>query len=226
MAEGSDWFWWYGDDRSSGMDDVFDATFRGHLKSVYRLSGARIPASLEQPIKRSALEPRGQNPKRLLRVTLDGRRTSFFEWHAGGRFRPEAEASAMERAQAGAIAEVAFGFDLENFFLALDFGDRKNTILGDDGSVHVVFLTPDQHDLVVMGPGRMRLGTVDLSTVAIGEILELAVPWKLLAAAAGEEVRFFVEVRRGGVLLERAPRGCALRVVVPGQDFESREWSV
>src|SRR5690606_5888571 len=29
-AEGSDWFWWLGNDQDSGRDHVFDALFRGH----------------------------------------------------------------------------------------------------------------------------------------------------------------------------------------------------
>lgn len=36
MAEGSDWFWWFGDDQDSGTDDEFDDLFRIHLKNVYR----------------------------------------------------------------------------------------------------------------------------------------------------------------------------------------------
>ena len=44
IAEGSDWFWWYGDDHSSAHDLEFDDLFRRHLRNVYRLlrqAGAR-----------------------------------------------------------------------------------------------------------------------------------------------------------------------------------------
>lgn len=226
VAEGSDWYWWYGDDRTSGMDDVFDSIFRGHLKNVYRLIGARVPVALESPIKRALGEPAYEKPRGFLRVALDGRRTSFFEWHAAGRFRAEQEAAVMARAQAGSIVEVCFGFDAAQMFLALDFGDRKNTIFSAGGAVHVVFLTPKQRDLIVSGPGRMRLGDVELASVAMEEILELAVPWNALGAAPGDEVRFYVEVRRDGEPHERTPRGFALGFHVPSEDFESREWSV
>ena len=36
IAEGSDWFWWYGDDHSSDHDMEFDDLFRRHLRNVYR----------------------------------------------------------------------------------------------------------------------------------------------------------------------------------------------
>ncbi len=35
-AEGSDWFWWYGQDQNSGADQIFDRNFILHLKNVYR----------------------------------------------------------------------------------------------------------------------------------------------------------------------------------------------
>ena len=45
IAEGSDWFWWYGDDHSSALDALFDHLFRKHLRNVYTLLGRR-PARL------------------------------------------------------------------------------------------------------------------------------------------------------------------------------------
>ena len=41
IAEGSDWFWWYGDDHSSALDALFDHLFRKHLRNVYTLLGLR-----------------------------------------------------------------------------------------------------------------------------------------------------------------------------------------
>lgn len=56
MAEGSDWFWWFGADQESGNDQEFDDLFRTHLKNVYRgLGGAsglggEPPADLDDHI--------------------------------------------------------------------------------------------------------------------------------------------------------------------------------
>ena len=49
-AEGSDWFWWYGDDQQSGRDDEFDELFRTHLKAVYRLLNQPVPLELSVPL--------------------------------------------------------------------------------------------------------------------------------------------------------------------------------
>jgi alpha-amylase/alpha-mannosidase (GH57 family) len=45
-AEGSDWFWWLGDDQTSGSDAEFETLFRGHLASVYRCLGLEPPEFL------------------------------------------------------------------------------------------------------------------------------------------------------------------------------------
>ena len=78
-AEGSDWFWWYGDDfmLPQGVDWTFDLLFREHLKNVYIALGEQPPAFLDEPIVRQQVlwtrdEPvRAMEPGRLLRILSD-----------------------------------------------------------------------------------------------------------------------------------------------------------
>ncbi len=52
-AEGSDWFWWYGQDQNSGADQLFDELFISHLRSVYRnlrKAGVSIKTPVLKPI--------------------------------------------------------------------------------------------------------------------------------------------------------------------------------
>jgi alpha-amylase/alpha-mannosidase (GH57 family) len=49
-AEGSDWFWWFGDEHSSAHDEDFDRTFRLHLQNAYILSNRKAPLALGSPI--------------------------------------------------------------------------------------------------------------------------------------------------------------------------------
>ncbi|HWI19109.1 MAG TPA: glycoside hydrolase family 57 protein, partial [Vicinamibacterales bacterium] len=46
IAEGSDWFWWYGDDHSSDHDADFDDLFRRHLRNAYSALDLPIPDAL------------------------------------------------------------------------------------------------------------------------------------------------------------------------------------
>ena len=45
-AEGSDWFWWFGDDQDSGVDASFEQLFLSHLRSAYVLARLPVPAWL------------------------------------------------------------------------------------------------------------------------------------------------------------------------------------
>lgn len=47
LAEGSDWFWWFGDDQEAGNDAEFDDLFRTHLRNIYRGLGQDPPAALD-----------------------------------------------------------------------------------------------------------------------------------------------------------------------------------
>jgi alpha-amylase/alpha-mannosidase (GH57 family) len=46
IAEGSDWFWWYGENH---LD--FDALFRMHLSNFYTIIGKDIPDYLKEPLE-------------------------------------------------------------------------------------------------------------------------------------------------------------------------------
>jgi len=45
ILEGSDWFWWAGED----PDGSFDRLYRMHLGNLYRLLGKEPPKYLEKP---------------------------------------------------------------------------------------------------------------------------------------------------------------------------------
>ena len=50
IAEGSDWFWWYGEDHSAVGEAKFDALFRKHVRRVYELLAAEPPDVLQESV--------------------------------------------------------------------------------------------------------------------------------------------------------------------------------
>ena len=50
LAEGSDWFWWYGADQDSGNDRYFDEAFRMLLSEVYTAVGEDVPGYVKIPV--------------------------------------------------------------------------------------------------------------------------------------------------------------------------------
>ena len=120
IAEGSDWFWWYGDDHSSAQDALFDSLFRKHLQNVYHLLGDTPPPELSRPISRSGQRQIHTLPRSFLDVKIDGRET-FFEWTNAGRFQCQNERGTMALVTPGPFRAVYFGFNLKDFLVRIDF---------------------------------------------------------------------------------------------------------
>lgn len=83
-AEGSDWFWWLGDDHYTELGDLFDELFREYLIVIYREQGATPPSILYTPIRNQHVVSRCRGPVGKITPIIDGDYDSFFAWlHAG-----------------------------------------------------------------------------------------------------------------------------------------------
>lgn len=56
VAQGSDWFWWYGPHNSTANDRDFDEIFRANLGRVYEIIGADAPPEIDSPIETASDE--------------------------------------------------------------------------------------------------------------------------------------------------------------------------
>ena len=90
-AEGSDWFWWYGEDFHTPVSAEFDRLFRAHLAAAWRLIGVPPPPELDLPIKqqRAGIEP----AKRRFDAAPDA---SWYTWSAAGRVKVQLSAMAPQ----------------------------------------------------------------------------------------------------------------------------------
>jgi alpha-amylase/alpha-mannosidase (GH57 family) len=224
IAEGSDWFWWYGDDHSSEHDAEFDDLFRRHLRNVYRLLQKPVPEELfATNISSAGTAPAATDPTGLVSPTLDGEETSYFEWLGAGCVELRDQAGAMHQAERREwlLTAVWFGFSHDSLFLRLD-GVRPVRDLLDAGfEIAVSFLKPEGVRLLV---GRGAVAGALGETAAVGTILELAIPLTRLRARDG--VSFFVTVRDPrGVELERHPAGHPVEVRAFDASFEARNWT-
>ncbi|ADD67236.1 glycoside hydrolase family 57 [Denitrovibrio acetiphilus DSM 12809] len=119
IAEGSDWFWWYGDDHFSLQSDTFDKLFRGHIANIYELMGEKVPTDVTRAIKKSHRTGMLKKPATLFTPTIDGRITSFYEWIGAGKFDLKFDAGAMT-ASGNTLGLLYFGFDKKNLYLRID----------------------------------------------------------------------------------------------------------
>src|SRR5262249_37758144 len=234
IAEGSDWFWWYGDDHSSSQDAVFDYLFRKHLQNVYLLLGDEPPAELSRPINRRSVRATYTLPRGFLDVTVNGRRT-FFEWLSAGRYTAQNERGTMAMATRGPIKEIYFGFNVRALFVRVDFDRPARTVLPDFDALRLGFAEPAGWEVLVLRPGRpeqkaelRHAGQVTPGDVAVGidQIAELAVPFEALGLKVDQPVQFFVELLEGRQSRDRAPREGTINLLVPSPDFERIMWDV
>ncbi len=116
IAEGSDWFWWYGTDQNSGADEDFDKQYRDTLKQVYLALGETPPDWLDVPIIAQAPASAQQAAKALITPQLDGV-AGEGEWDAAGYY--EAAGGAMASGSLP-LTRLYYGFDAQHLYLRVD----------------------------------------------------------------------------------------------------------
>lgn len=239
IAEGSDWFWWYGDDHSSAQDALFDYLFRKHLQNVYLLLGETPPGELTRPIRRRVQRALHTQPRAFLDVRVDGRRT-FFEWVAAGHYSCQNERGTMAMVSGGPLRDLYFGFNLEQLFLRVDCDAPARQALAEFDALRVGFLEPAGIEVLItdLGAGEpkahLRKGmdpavptdTTNVVQVGIDQIVEVAIPFGALGVEVNAPIQFFVELLQGVHSRDRAPREGTLAVTRPSADFERFMWDV
>lgn len=241
VAEGSDWFWWYGDDHSSDHDLAFDDLFRRHVRNVYRALDKPIPEELHVTnITTQAAPVHVDQPTGFIHPAIDGEPSSYFEWIGAGCVEVEATAGAMHQvARQAGVRVIAFGFDLEAFYVRVDLSREAAEVLADGMGVSVNIYKPAGNRVMVAVAGEsvvaeLRVRRPDGTWVpqpceglaaAAGSVLELAVPFGGLGLRAGDTLAFFIGLNGPGGELEHHPRHRPIELTVPDAHFESASWT-
>lgn len=116
IAEGSDWFWWYGADQNSGNDESFDQQYRDTLKQIYLTLGEEPPADLNVPIIPLRTVGVDQASSGLFTPLIDGQEEEG-EWGAGGVYLAEGGVMAAARPY---FESLIYGFDSKHLFLKVN----------------------------------------------------------------------------------------------------------
>lgn len=115
-AEGSDWFWWFGEGHSSNQDAIFDQLFRDHLAKIYQSLSLPIPHELKQPLE-SHQRKKSHPPLSFIHPFIDGIADEQ-DWDKAGRI-DIATSGAMH--QNSDITRLWYGLDHLNFYFRFDF---------------------------------------------------------------------------------------------------------
>jgi alpha-amylase/alpha-mannosidase (GH57 family) len=235
IAEGSDWFWWYGDDFTTALQGEFDRLFRAHLAEVYDLLDEPVPTWLLKPIRKGKVQE-GEKPSALISPKIDGRTTSFYEWVGAGRYDALSGDAAMARSEQF-VEAVYYGFDRENWYLRIDTSSPPISANANGTSFVCRFPGRAGVDLTI-GPLIEGVSEVSVSlregdtlvpvpqAARVGTIVECSIPFILLGTPPGTTCEFLVSVEVNGEEIERWPRDGILSFDVPTDTFELDHWTV
>jgi alpha-amylase/alpha-mannosidase (GH57 family) len=219
-ACGSDWCWWYGDDRSSANDADFDRLYRRHLEVVHTAIGLQAPAYLRRSFRTVGPERATWTaPRRPVTPVVDGI-ASPGEWDEAGLYSAP-QAGSMARGGDG-VRAVRFGVDASCLYVLVETGTAASETLSGAEAV-LGFGAPETlRYRVAMHAGAAVIrcerrgphGTEERASAAhaaAGAVLEVAIP--LHEIPSGPEASgFHVSVFQSGVEMERHPDGAPLPV--------------
>lgn len=233
IAQGSDWFWWYGDDHNSAQDALFDELFRRHLRNVYQILNEAPPSALLKPVARAERRHIHTNPKAFLQVKVDGRMT-YFEWLHAGHYASGSERGTMTMVSDSMIRHIFFGFDNQHLLLRFDTPSTAHLDLQDYDEIRFRFIEPYGTEIRTrcdQTNGDTPQIIIDDKPVketsgryAIDRVFELSVPWKDLGVSVGQRLHVAAELLKEGQVIERTPSEGSVDMVVPSADFEMHMW--
>ena len=214
-AEGSDWCWWYGPEHSTANDAEFDALYRRHLTGVYRALGKVAPDELAKPIKRQPERALHLHPSEYLRVDVNGRDTSYFEWLGAGLFSPERRGGSMH-GRIFYLHELRYGFEEGRFCVRIDpfvealseleDPEFRITISGATEATIVVLLERGHVQSFAVEKDRLCLLNPKLvAEVAFERILEVAINKDQIDLAGQTKLCLGVALWHGGLPVDVLP---------------------
>ncbi len=233
VAEGSDWYWWYGDEHFTEDLALFDELFRKNIKKGYRILGIPSPIELERSIFR---EGKVEGPMKgspvIMDVTsfispeIDGIVSHFYEWTGSCRYVQKESYSSMNRGSGGIIKCVYSGYDKKNLYVRIDLHEREKdfhqtfTFILQVGSLEIRF-TLGKEGIHTLLPGRIK--GKDILKVMFKDIIELSVSIKELIFTNKNQLEWTLQVEGSEGDVERWPQYSRFSLTV-NEEPEKKGW--
>jgi alpha-amylase/alpha-mannosidase (GH57 family) len=234
-AEGSDWFWWYGDDHFSPHSDRFDRLFRQHLMNVYRLLGLDIPSELLEPIKKKSPAGLVREPAGFIDPEINGRISDYFEWLAAGLHDLTRQGSAMHSSDR-MLQSFYYGYNKSSLFFRIDGIQELSRMLRDIDVLNL-HLTYDREYRLPMQLGsdegllQVRENNIWVPTNGhcrwkIAKTCEVSIPLKALKLTPKNKLFASVTLVRDNEEIGRWPTDAPLMLYYAGPEIELDNWLI
>jgi hypothetical protein len=234
-AEGSDWFWWYGDDHFSPHSDRFDRLFRQHLMNVYRLVGQDPPRELLEPIKKK--NPAGliREPAAFIDPDINGRISDYFEWLAAGLYDLTRQGSAMHSSDR-MLQSFYYGYSTKEMFFRIDGVQDFSRLLRENDVLNLHLICDREYRLPLQmrndeGLLQVRENSVWVPTRGhcrwrIFKTCEVSIPLDILKPVPGSKIFASVTLVRDNEEIGRWPSDAPLMLYYAGPDLELDNWLI
>lgn len=195
IAQGSDWFWWYGDDHYTPLAFEFDYLFRKHLQNVYFFASKEIPKELLEPIVKQESSTKDRLPTSLLSPTINGLENGFLEWMGAGFKDLSTEYSVMD-SSAGLIKSIDYATDLQNVFIRFL---ASKALLNKTLELHII---GEKTKIISMDLNEKKFKNNDYS-YALDEYFEMS--FNMQSFGITDFVDLYFYVKENSQIIEKAP---------------------
>ncbi|MGF1601673.1 MAG: glycoside hydrolase [Thermosynechococcaceae cyanobacterium] len=244
-AEGSDWFWWFGEGHSSNHDAMFDQLFREHLTALYQALNEPVPEVLQYPLEdhQPMLD---HQPQGFIHPHIDGVADEQ-DWEHAGRITVAGARGTMHKSST--VQRLWYGLDHLNFYLRFDCQIGKKLGVDSPPELHLLWYYPGQtmHNSAVplskipdAAPLNylfhhhlkidLRQGDIWLQVaggeqpwykvshqvqVGLDQCLELAVPWHDLHVEPDWQIELLAVLAKDNEFVEYLPENSLIPLQVP-----------
>jgi alpha-amylase/alpha-mannosidase (GH57 family) len=244
-AEGSDWFWWFGEGHSSNQDAIFDQLFREHLIGIYKALNEPIPPYLRNPVEVHAART-NHPPEGFIHPVINGNGDEQ-DWDKAGRIELGGARGTMH--QSSIVQRLWYGLDHLNFYIRLDL--KSGVKPGQDlpSELNLLWFYPEKtmnnspiplaevpdvaplnyhyhHHLEInllsqsvqfreAGEHFQWLPRASRAQVALNNCLELAVPWADLQMPPDYPVRVILVLANEGCYHSYLPENALIQIQIP-----------
>ena len=233
IAEGSDWNWWYGPEHHSANDRDFDELYRRHLSNVYTALEGVPPEELTVPIASGFVRPSYHPQTAYVRAKVDGLVSGYFEWMGAASYTSDQRTSAMHGKQF-LLDAVYAGLDADSLSGRLDFhvslpedpyqvvvnievsrdpkdrnapADSYRLVADAQGHnlLRWVLSNGDERNILASYPSNEGNHGTNEVEVAIAEIFEMRLPFRLIGAQPGSRIRLRYTIWRDQLPADSLP---------------------
>jgi len=234
-AEGSDWFWWYGDDHFSPHSDRFDRLFRQHLINLYRLLGQDPPYELLEPIKKKSPAGLIREPAAFIEPTIDGRISDYFEWLAAGLYDLTRQGSAMHSSDR-MLQSFYYGYNKNSLFFRIDGVQELSRLLKEMDVLNLHLISEREYrlplqirsdeGLLLVRENGVWTPTRGYCRWKIAKTCEVCIPLEVINPAPGSKLFASMTLVRDNEEIGRWPSEAPLMLQYAGADIELDNWLI